>query len=675
MPLLWRSFLHVPWRENSTHPNGAKTSSKEQEDIDHSGSFEAGNPEQTAKDSVKRESVPCRRGVETKRWHVGVMVHREKVDQPKSVFCDGEVDTTDLMYTSSVIDSNDVQSNVPRRRKTSQSCYLLDKNERLHCTQSTESGEESMLFGTSVVFQSDKDQESDQNTEEGAKSQMRQSLKTKISLNGYFGVNLTSSQSTNHQKQQNEGISDLLTRMLGTKQGYVLGYFVGKLTDVYKDAGKCLQSTRKIIRQVRERDMTTLSSSYLTMVGHKPQLDQQQLTSKSKSSYGERKVCFAQLEEGAPLNSSEKVNFLEVQGTKGWPEGSVMSCKVGNPEVLFQRLVKFPTFLSELQSLTPPEMLHRLSALIPQDAATSQQLFSVYWLGVSNFKRPTSQPGCLLLFETELYAITSQIGSHEDDQTLEIFHHSSLLDIREIQVSFAGQQVRLLGSSEDTVLVVHTHNKELTQMLCRTFRNILKVTNDNEDTGAHPLLHEDLLSLSLDWRCHVPDLVLNSQVRITSRFKRDHADLLYFIHGNMEGRGRPSLANIRLFLYTSVEVEHSSQPRQGALLRFLLTDTHVGLVQEDCVLHHMPRTSDWVQSQYREVELRRRSDVRCLLVRHHDNCIGVDVLFSKAHKPQGEIKSKGEVSDYLNRGPVRESWKLTFSCTSEAVILINNLST
>ncbi|XP_062303966.1 kinesin-like protein KIF16B isoform X4 [Osmerus eperlanus] len=672
MPLLWRSFLHVPWHENSTYLNGSKTYSEEKEGEDHSDLDKADNPEKTTKDLIKNESLPCRQGNTAKWWHVGVMVHREKLDQTKTKHYECDIGTKYIDISTAVTTNNDMYYDVPGKRDTNLGCYILDKNQHLTCSQSKETEEENKLLDRSVLHT--ESHARDPVPDKATKVPIRQSSQTQISLNGYFGVNLTLV-STRHQKQPNERTFDLITRMLGAKQGYILGYFAGKLTAVYKDAGKCLQSTQKIIRQVRQRDANRLISSYLTMVGREPQ--QLQLELEPKSSNGAKEVSFANLADCDILNSSDNIGVLSGQSTNRWPQGSVLSGKIGNPEVLFQKLVQFPECLLELQSLPLLEMLQHLNRLLPQVAATSGQLLGIYWLRIANFKRPTSQPGCLLLFETELYAISSRMGFNEDDQALEVFHKSSLLDIQEIQVSFAGQLVRFIGSSEETLLVAFTHNKDLTQTLCRTFHNIFKVSKGVEGTSAHPLLQEDLMSLSLDWRSHVPDLLLSNQLRITSRFKKDHADLLYILHGNMEGSGKPSLADICLLLYTCVKIEDSSNQSQDDLSQFILTDTHVGLLQEESVFHAVPQGSDLVpiQSQYRGIELRRRSDIRCLLVRQNDNCMVVDILYSKACKLQAETKSKDEVSDPLYGGRIADSWKLKFGCISEAMILINNLST
>uniref|UniRef100_A0A8C7K494 Kinesin family member 16B n=1 Tax=Oncorhynchus kisutch TaxID=8019 RepID=A0A8C7K494_ONCKI len=295
--------------------------------------------------------------------------------------------------------------------------------------------------------------------------------------------------------------------------------------------------------------------------------------------------------------------------------------------------------------------------------------------------RELDQKSCLLLSETDLYAVSAGTGLG-NNQPLAVFQHFSLLHIKEIQVSFAGQHVRLLGSTEDTILVIFTHSKELTQELCCTLLKILAPAEVQEGPGAHPLLRGDLSRLSLDWRSHVPDLQLDCGLCVTSRFKRIMADLLYILHGNMEGPNKPSLADIHLLIYTSIKVENYSTSRQDVLCQFFLTDNHIGLVQEDVVFHPVPRGSTLVpiQPQFQGLELRRRSDIRCVLVRHSDRCMVLDIAFSTAHKGQNETKRKTRKGVAIvpfpsDCRPPADSWKLTFSSTSDAAILINHLST
>uniref|UniRef100_A0A665T6Z2 Kinesin family member 16Ba n=1 Tax=Echeneis naucrates TaxID=173247 RepID=A0A665T6Z2_ECHNA len=229
------------------------------------------------------------------------------------------------------------------------------------------------------------------------------------------------------------------------------------------------------------------------------------------------------------------------------------------------------------------------------------------------------------------------------------------------------QHVRLISCSTDDVLAVFTHSKELTQDFCRA---LLKALAPQTFSESHPLLSNDLMVLSLDWTSVVPDIVLDSGLHITCRFKRVLADLLYIVHGNMDGPGKPSLADVCPLLYTSVKVKNSRPGHRDTIFQVLLTDTHIALLCEDGVFHPAPRGSSLVpvQPQFQGLELCKRSDIRCLVVRQNDSCLMVDVMFT-SQKPKTTRKAElgSDDQDHCH------TWKLTFSCTLEAVIFINHL--
>uniref|UniRef100_UPI0037E8A469 uncharacterized protein n=1 Tax=Semicossyphus pulcher TaxID=241346 RepID=UPI0037E8A469 len=308
-----------------------------------------------------------------------------------------------------------------------------------------------------------------------------------------------------------------------------------------------------------------------------------------------------------------------------------------------------------------------------------EKLLSIFWLKTANKRQPVPKPGCLLLSGSDMIVLSSETNF---DYSLSVFHHFNLLEIRKVQISLAGQHVRLIGCTEDTVLAVFTHSKELTQEFCRALLKTLSPEKFFEGNEDHPLLSGDLMVLSLDWTSSVPDIVLDSGLHVTSRFKRVLADLLYIVHGNMEGPGKPSLANVFPLLYTSVKVVNSTRVHQDAIFQFLLTDTHVALLREDGVFHPVPRGTSLVpsQPQFQGLELRRRSDIRCVLVRQKDNWLVVEISFT-THKVQAQEKNvisshgSAEVPSVSDHGSKCDSWKLSFGCTSEAVTLINHLCT
>ncbi|XP_031168913.1 kinesin-like protein KIF16B isoform X7 [Sander lucioperca] len=471
---------------------------------------------------------------------------------------------------------------------------------------------------------------------------------------------------------QIEQETDSETEKVAVKGSYVLGYFAGKLSEVYKGAGRRLQGTQDMIRNVRAGEIRVALSQYVTKISKElPLIHQMQLTPEPEPCIlTENEVC--QVDQLGGLT-------LMAPGISRWPEGSVSSLKDACPEVFNQGLVQLPPALSQLQSLSSQEMREKLGSVAPQIEV--DELLSIFWLKTANRKQPIPKPGCLLLSRKDITVLSTSETNSED--TIAIFHHLNLLEIKEVQISLAGQHVRLIGCTEDTVLVVFTHSKDLTQEFCKSLLKVLSPEKFSEGTEDHPLLSDDLMVLSLDWTLSVPDIVLANGVHVTSRFKRVLADLLYIVHGNMDDPGKPSLAHIRPLLYTSVKIKNSTDTaHQDAIFQFLLTDTHVALLREDGVFHPVPRGSSLVpaQPQFQTLKLRKHSDIRCVLVRERDNCLVLELMFT-THKSQTrgkKVESRLESElpatfDSSDSSKQCDSWKLSFGCTSEAVILVNHL--
>lgn len=466
---------------------------------------------------------------------------------------------------------------------------------------------------------------------------------------------------------------------ISTNTRHVLGYFAGRLTEAYKDAGRRLQGTRDIIRNVGPGEMKAVVSQYVSMMSKElPLIHRMQLRPQPEPcTRAVNKVSLVDLSRDHTLSPPQATGESVSSGISGRPEGSVSSIKDTSPEVFHQRMVKLPPALSRLQTFSSSEILQQLESLSPRVQPAKPQ--SIFWLKTANSRQPIPKPGCLLLSEKDITVLSAGTGSEE---SLVLFHHVDLLEIKTVQISLAGQHVRLMGHTGDAVLVVFTHSKELTQELCRALVKAVAPESFSEGTEGHPLLSEDLMLLSLDWMSNVPDIILHTGIHITSRFKRVLADLLYIVHGNMDGPDKPSLADVCPLIYTSVQVKNSTRLHQDAIFQFLLTDTHVALLREDGVSHPVPRGSSLVpvQPQFQGLELRKRSDIRCLVVRQSDSCLVVEVVFT-THKPaQTQEKKKKKAESAISSsstvdGHRCDSWKLCFGCTSEAVMFINHLCT
>ncbi|KAM9792205.1 LOW QUALITY PROTEIN: kinesin-like protein KIF16B [Neosynchiropus ocellatus] len=434
---------------------------------------------------------------------------------------------------------------------------------------------------------------------------------------------------------------------------FALGYYTGRLSEVYRDAARRLQDTRDVIRNVNVDEVKLRLTQYVTQV--------------SKDLPLLHRVIQAQLGPGNVgaqdqvylLNLSKDFNFSLDAGPEAseWPEGSVSAEKDSALQVFHQRLVRLPPALARLKSLSSAEMLQTVGSLAPQVGPVR----SVFWIKTADGQQPIPKPCGLFLSGKSLAAVSAR----GDDLCL---RQVSLPEIRTIQISLAGQHVRLIGSSSDPLLVLFTYDKGLSQELCRAL--MMATSQEPASSWAdRPLLSGDLMSLSLDWAANVPDVLLDGRVWVTSRFKRVLADLLYIVHGNMAAPERPSLANVRPLLYTSVEVRNSTRCHQDSIFQFLLTDTHVALLREDGVFHPVPRNSSLVpaQPQVQGLELRRRSDIRLLLVKRSDRCLVVSVVFEGVPEERSGTGSAGRP------GLRCDTWKLCFGCTEEAVGLIRHL--
>ncbi|XP_067091837.1 uncharacterized protein kif16bb [Osmerus mordax] len=391
--------------------------------------------------------------------------------------------------------------------------------------------------------------------------------------------------------------------------------------------------------------------------------------------YGTKDQDSPSLEENtglAPVVAQEG-SVVPQEGSVLVQEGSVLAQESEGVPVFYQSLVDFPSNLLKLRSLPLPSLVTHLQYALPASLLSSQKILAVYWLSAATRSQPLPQPALLILLESALYTLTS------DPAPLALFHQLPLLQLREVQVGFAGQSVRLLGPTEDSLLSLHTLSPRLTQELCRTL--LAAVRPGDVHAPRHPLLQGDLPGLSLAWGAHVPDLLLDAGLRVCCQFQKSLADLVYLLHGNME-EGRPTLGEVRLLLYTSVEVCVSPRPRPQPRAQLLLTDTHLALLQEDGVFHPPPRSLRLapLRPQFQGLSLRRRSQIRCVLVRDGGNgpqggARRLDVIWARPGvKGHTETEAAASSSRASNSSPQAEVWKLTLGCSAEAACLINHLS-
>nr|XP_019942883.1 PREDICTED: uncharacterized protein LOC109629565 isoform X2 [Paralichthys olivaceus] len=341
-------------------------------------------------------------------------------------------------------------------------------------------------------------------------------------------------------------------------------------------------------------------------------------------------------------------------------------------QMFSQRLIIFPDTLSNLQTLSLLDMMNVLHNFISTPVIACQKISALFWLSVAKCSQPEPCPALLILAETGLYALNTDSGS------LVLFHHLPLLQLKQVHIGLAGQSLRLMGSTEESILGVYTHSHKLTRELCWAILHA--ICPGDSRVSQHPLLHGDLMRMSLEWQTYVPDLLMDAGFKVCCQFQKSLAALVYLLHFNM-GQEIVPLGEIQLLLYTSVRVCISPSTYTEPLAHLLLTDTHLGLVQEDAVFHPTPSCVivQPCRPLFHHLTLRQRSDVRCVLVHDEDKrgAVRLDVILANVRgrgHPDSVTKAATPPAQASNSSLHAEVWKLTFSCSTEAACLINHLS-
>uniref|UniRef100_A0AAQ5ZDX0 Kinesin motor domain-containing protein n=1 Tax=Amphiprion ocellaris TaxID=80972 RepID=A0AAQ5ZDX0_AMPOC len=340
-------------------------------------------------------------------------------------------------------------------------------------------------------------------------------------------------------------------------------------------------------------------------------------------------------------------------------------------QIATQTLTEFPDSLLNLQSLSLQDMMDTLNSVIPMSEPILHGILALHWLNVAKCSQPESQPALLILMETGLYALTMDSG------VLVLFHYLPLLQLKDIQIGLAGYSLRLMGTTEESILGVYTHSQDHTKELCWAILDVM--CPGDSRVSQHPLFNGDLLKMSLDWQVYVPDLLLDDGLRVCCQFQKSLADLVCVLHCNMD-QETVTLGEVQILLYTSVAVHISSSAHREHLVQFLLTDTHLGLVQEDIVYRPAPHSAIAPsRPQFHDLRLRQCSDVRCMLLHdeHRNGSVRLDIIFGNARgrgHPESVTKATALPAHTLNSSPHTEVWKLTFGCSAEAACLINHLS-
>ncbi|XP_036177743.1 kinesin-like protein KIF16B isoform X2 [Myotis myotis] len=488
-----------------------------------------------------------------------------------------------------------------------------------------------------------------------------------------------------------------------------LGYFYHRFSNLYKGTSShLLQAGTKVISQARHVgslwDPSGLTSQVTTFIGRLPlvknlprhlPLTSHWVSSESHSLPAEDQVGSLSEEAGAirPAGSVEpyRVPGLTAAEVPGSSPSSVVrleSEEAGRISAFKQTLVQFPDPMLKLQECPLKDFLQHVACFLPGLLVDMHKVRGIYWLAVANCTEPDPQPACLLLLPSTLYALVlsdTHLGS------MGIFHALSLTGLREIQIGFGGQSIRFLGSAESLLLTVFSYNKNLCQQICRDLLCVLMPESDATACSSHPLLQQDLVQLSLDWKAEIPDLVLSNGVWLSSKFQNTMVDMIYFLHGNMEVN-IPSLAEVQLLLYTTVRVEDDSG--QDECQSLVLLNTHIALVKEDRVFYPHVRSLNTPppRTQFDVTRFRALSEFRCVVVPEKRTLPAVQLLFfHKLKLPSDSRKSLSEhpgcsqdtpnvpllTSPFCLQGSrhvAPEVWDLTLNSQDEALWLISHLT-
>ncbi|XP_023575921.1 kinesin-like protein KIF16B isoform X2 [Octodon degus] len=484
-----------------------------------------------------------------------------------------------------------------------------------------------------------------------------------------------------------------------------LGYFYHKFSKLYKDSSShLLHAGTAVISRVMHlgsvcapSGLTSHLTAFFRSLPVLKQLPQALPLESQVAPSGLHCVPGAQLgSSSAEIGSLVPVktampyvaSAFKAAGLPGSSPSSVFCLQyedVGQSCAFIQTLLPFPALMLKLQACPFGDLQKHVTSAVPGIADSLKEVRGIYWLAVANCSHPEPQPGCLLLLPTALYAL---VLANTCPGSLSIFHALPLSRLQEIQVGFGGQSVRFLGCTEGLLLTAFTYSKSLSQQLCRDLLCVLVSKAEALACASHPLLQQDLVQLSLDWKVEIPTLALASGVKLSSKFQTTLVDMVYFLHGNMEGE-IPSLAEVQVLLYTTVRVE--GEPGCGLCRSLVLLNTHLALVREDGVFYPHPGVLCTLPPRvpFDVTQCCALSELRCVVVPEKNNLSTVELVFSRKWGLRLDSKNGPLVAPHAvpsaqlittlpqlqgGQSGVPEVWKLTFNSQDEAFWLISHLT-
>ncbi|KAM8774904.1 kinesin-like protein KIF16B isoform 2-T2 [Rhynchonycteris naso] len=494
---------------------------------------------------------------------------------------------------------------------------------------------------------------------------------------------------------------------ISTERNSALGYFYHGFSNLYKDTRRhLLRASTEVLSQARHVESlwehSGLTSQVTAFIRRLPFAKHFPLNMPLKSPWGSSEWHSFPVEVPAGCSGGEDtvavvpaesvvpypVPGLPAAEAPGSSPSSVLRLECEDARrlsVFKQTLVQFPDQMLKLQECPLKDFLGPMASL-PELLDDMHEVRGVYWLAAANYAEPDPQPVCLLLLPSTLYALGL---SNDHLGSMAVFHALPLSELREIKIGFGGQSIRLLGSAAGSLITVFTYNKNLCQQICHDLLCVLVPESEAATCTSHPLLQQDLVQLSLDWKAEVPDLVLANGVRLSSRFQNTMVDMIYFLHGNMEVN-TPPLVQVQLLLYTTVRVEDNSGP--DPCLSLVLLNSHIALVREDRVFYPHIRSLNTPppRTQFDVIKFRALTEFRCIVVPEKRTLPTVHlVFFQKLKLPSASGNSLSEhpqeaQNARLSTSPslclwdcqdvAREVWKLTLNSQDEALWLISHLT-
>ncbi|XP_046290372.1 kinesin-like protein KIF16B isoform X2 [Marmota monax] len=505
--------------------------------------------------------------------------------------------------------------------------------------------------------------------------------------------------------EKNSSPSSLIT--IRTEGNNRLGYFYHKFSALYKDTSShLLQTGTKMIHQAKHVgtlcDPSGLTSHVTTFIRSLPFLKHLPLDMLLKSRVvPSGSHCFPEAQVGSSSSNKEARSLRPEKSPEPYRASTFTSAALPGslPSSVFcldsedarkssafkQTLVQFPDQMLKFQEYSLKDFLEVVTCSLPEPIGDVKDIKGIYWLAVANCIEPDPQPACLLLLQSTLYSL---VLSDKHTGSMDIFHVLSLSGLQEIQIGFGGQSIRFLGSTEALLLTVFSYNKNLSQQLCRDLLCVLMSKSEAAAFENHPLLQQDLVQLSLDWKAEIPDLILANGVHLSSKFQTTLVDMVYFLHGNV-GVNILSLAEVQLLLYTTVRVE--GEPSNDQCQSLVLLNTHIVLMREDRVFYpHTPSLNTLPpRTQFDVIRCCALSEFRCVVVPEKKNLLTVELVFLQ--KLRHSSVSGNSTSAPFQEGPgvqsfmnplhlqgsqhgAPEVWKLTFNSQDEALWLISHLT-